>query len=359
MQGLLGSALVACSSSSPVGGPPGATGAGGSTALTLALDGGAVTSAGGSPGAPPTEDANCGLSAQTMRQVPADLLLLLDRSGSMSNDIATDNPCDATTSTCSERWTTMITAVQTVLANAPNSVHWGLKFFSTPGLANGQGSTPMGCVVLPSMEVPIGTGNGNDIVAAISSTTPNYNTPTRAAVETAGAYLSSLGDGRSKYILLATDGQPNCAVNGQYATSPDLDATLQAIATAHAAGITVYVIGVGPSAGNLDAMAEQGGTGSFYPALSPQSLLAALDAIVGNVASCVYTMSDTPPDPNNLGVYLDKQLVPESASDGWTLSGSNAVVFNGPTCDRIKAGDYQYVQVLFGCPGSSVPQVIP
>jgi hypothetical protein len=254
----------------------------------------------------------------------------------------------------------MIAAMKTVLAKAPTSIHWGLKFFSTPSVTSAIGSTPLGCVVLPSPEVLIDAVKANDnIVTDIASTKPNYNTPTRAAIETATIYLASLQDGRQKYILLATDGQPNCAVNGEYPTSPDLEATLQAIAAAYAAGIKVHVIGVGPSAGNLDAMAVNGGTGKFYPALSPETLSDALNTIVGAVASCVYTMAATPPDPNNLGVYLDKHLVPQSASDGWTLGSNNSVVFTGPTCDGIKAGRFTYVQVLFGCPNSSVPQVIP
>jgi len=189
---------------------------------------------------------------------------------------------------------------------------------------------------------------------------PNFNTPTRAAIDTSTAYLTKLSDGRSKYILLATDGEPNCAVDGPYPTSPDLEATLQSIATSKAAGIAVFVIGVGPYTGNLNEMATRGGTGKFYPALSPQSLIAALQSIVGIVASCVYTMSSTPPDPNNLGVYLDKHLVAQSSSDGWTLSGSDTVTFNGPTCEGIKAGAYKDVQVLFGCPGTTpLPTWIP
>jgi len=354
----LGATLFACSSSSQVGGPSGTSGAGG-TPLTFALDGAAGTPVNGYDSGPPTEDANCGSSARTMTQVPADLLLVLDRSGSMTSDIATDNLCDVTTGTCQERWATMIAAMKTVLAKAPSSIHWGLKFFSTPSVTTAIGNTPMGCVVLPPAEVPIDTGNANDIVGKIASTPPDYNTPTRAAIEAATTYLSSLQDGRQKYILLATDGQPNCAEGGEYPTSPDLAATLQAIATAYAAGIKVHVIGVGPSAGNLDAMAERGGTVKSYPALSPDTLSSALDTIVGAVASCVYTMAATPPDPNNLGVYLDKQLVPQSASDGWTLGSNNSVVFNGPTCDGIKAGHYTNVQVLFGCLGWSVPPVIP
>ena len=351
--------LVACSPGSPVGDPNSAAGNGGAVSLNLSTGTGgrvALKLDGGSPSIP-TSTLNCGNSASSMTQLPADLLLVLDRSGSMTNSISDDVPCDPASGTCAQRWTTMMSAMRTVLATSPTSIHWGLKFFSTPGLSSGSGSTPVGCVVTSDVEVPVGTDNAAAITANIATTSPNYNTPTRAAIEVAVAYLSTVQDGRSKYILLATDGQPNCPATGDVATATDLD---PAIAAARSAGIAVYVIGVGPSAGNLDQMASSGGTNKFYPALSPQALTAALNAIVGTVASCVYTMSSTPPDPNNLGVYLDKQLVLESATDGWTPSSPNAVTFNGPTCERIKAGAYKSVQVLFGCPDKSeLPAIIP
>ena len=354
--------LVACSPGSPVGDPNSAAGNGGAVSLNLSTGTGgrvALKLDGGSPSIP-TSTLNCGNSASSMTQLPADLLLVLDRSGSMTNSISDDVPCDPASGTCAQRWTTMMSAMRTVLATSPTSIHWGLKFFSTPGLSSGSGSTPVGCVVTSDVEVPVGTDNAAAITANIATTSPNYNTPTRAAIEVAVAYLSTVQDGRSKYILLATDGQPNCPVTGDVATATDLDPAIAAIAAARSAGIAVYVIGVGPSAGNLDQMASSGGTNKFYPALSPQALTAALNAIVGTVASCVYTMSSTPPDPNNLGVYLDKQLVLESATDGWTPSSPNAVTFNGPTCERIKAGAYKSVQVLFGCPDKSeLPAIIP
>jgi hypothetical protein len=357
----LGVALVACSSPGSLNGGKAGNGTGGAgPTVTFPDGGGGRVGTADAIGPTPTFDANCGNSATTMTQLPADLLLVLDRSGTMTNSIADDNPCDPSLGTCAERWATMIQAMQVVLASSPASIQWGLKLFSTPGVTAGLGTTPAGCVVVPEMEVGVASANSAAIVGAIASTTPNYNTPTRAAIETATAYMAALNDGRTKYILLATDGEPNCKVDGEYPTTPDLPAALDAIAAAKAAGIAVYVIGVGPYEGNLGEMARQGGTGNFYPALSPQSLTAALNAIVGTVASCVYTMSSTPPDPNNLGVYLNKQLVAQSLTDGWALSGSNAVTFYGPTCDRIKAGFYQDVQVLFGCPGTSeLPTVIP
>jgi hypothetical protein len=351
---------LACSTQSEIG----TGGSGGATGGGITLPGGQKTSGGAtsdaSTGPAPTPDGNCGNNASAMTLSPADLLVLLDRSGSMVNSIANDDQCDPPTSSCPQRWATMVQGMTKVLASAPSSIDWGLKFFSTPGITGAQGSTAEGCVVSPGVEVAMGKGNSIAILAAITSTTPNYNTPTRAAIQTAVSYLQGLGDGRPKHILLATDGQPNCALNGAYATAPDMDAALAAIDGALVAGIKVYVIGVGPSAGNLDEMARRGGTGKFYPALSPEALNAALATIAGIVASCVYDMGAAPPDPNNMGVYLDKNLVSPSATDGWVLSGSTAVAFTGATCDRIKAGAFKDVQVLFGCPGeASVPTVIP
>jgi hypothetical protein len=355
---LLSIAVFGCSSAPPIGEP--ATGAGGGASGGDASSAIVLGAGGQKPVATtPTIDQNCGNSASTMTPVPADLLLVLDRSGSMTNDIGKDEPCDTATGACSERWATMGQAMRKVLASSSSTIRWGLKLFSTPALSTGLGDVPAGCVVVPEIEVPVGVGSSDAIVARMGATTLNYNTPTRAAVQAATSYLASLRDDRAKYLLLATDGQPNCPSTGDVPTAPDLPAALEAIAAARAAGIKVYVIGVGPSAGNLDEMARQGGTDKFFPALSPASLVAALDTIVGTVASCVYTMASIPPDPTNLGVYLDKQLVPEGA-DGWSLSGSNSVVFGGVTCERIKAGAFTHVQVLFGCPGSTtLPPSIP
>jgi hypothetical protein len=193
--------------------------------------------------------------------------------------------------------------------------------------------------------------------SSIAATSPNYNTPTRAAIESAVAYLKTVNDGRAKYILLATDGQPNCAKNGEYATSSDLPATLDAISAAKGAGISVYVIGVGPSAGNLDDMAVRGGTGKFFPALSPESLSSALNTIAGLVASCEFSLGKQPPNPALMGVYLDKNLISRDDPNGWSFGPNNTILFSGSTCTRIRSGAYSKVDVLFGC--AQNPLVIP
>jgi hypothetical protein len=72
-------------------------------------------------------------------------------------------------------------------------------------------------------------------------------------------------------------------------------------------------------------------------------------------------MNATPPDPGNLGVYLDKNTkVPLDPSDGYTLGPDGVTVtFNGSYCEGLKNGTYLVVEVFFGCPGAPPPPVIP
>jgi hypothetical protein len=112
----------------------------------------------------------------------------------------------------------------------------------------------------------------------------------------------------------------------------------------------------------LDNFATAGGTGTYFPATSPGDLTNALSAIAGAVASCVFTMDAAPPDPSNLGVYLDKGTkVPPDTLNGYSLGADGVTVtFSGTFCDGIKNGTYHVMQVFFGCPGGpSPPDIVP
>ncbi|MBN2573723.1 MAG: VWA domain-containing protein [Deltaproteobacteria bacterium] len=329
------------------GSPPGVAGSSGSAGS-------------GVPGPTPTADANCGSQTSSTTHKPADVLLVLDRSGSMGDDIAEDCNCVDTDSsspacpdrsTCKDRWSTVGAAINSTVSSTPD-IHWGLKLYSTPG-----GRT---CEVSSQVEVPIGADSASAIQSTIQGTTPSSYTPTAAAIKAATAYLKTVDDTSNKVILLATDGLPNCASSRNPGDS-DREGTLSAIEAAKDAGYPVYVIGIGPSVGNLNDFADAGGTGQYYPATSPQDLANALTSISTLVVTCTFTLVPLPgADLTNLAVYLDKKLVVQDPVNGWSF-GSNAqtIVLNGTSCDMITSGQATTVEVLFGCPGVAPPQTIP
>jgi hypothetical protein len=208
------------------------------------------------------------------------------------------------------------------------------------------------------MEVPIGANTADAVKSQVDTATTSLSTPTAAALTSATAYLKTLNDNRPKFILLATDGEPNCA--GGSINRTDLQGASNATAAAYAAGFPVYVIGIGPNLSNLTQLAKSGGTTDYYPVSSPQQLVDAFASISHLVASCTFTLSSTPPDPNNIAVYLDKNLVSQAGANGWSFgAGSKSISLNGSTCDKITSGAATAVEVLFGCPGVPPPKIIP
>jgi hypothetical protein len=298
---------------------------------------------------PASADANCGIQTQNPTAQPVDLLLVLDRSGSMDNDIVTDTACSSGSgrrdaAPCTTKWPAMTASLKQVLASSPAGVQWGLKFFTSPG-----GST---CTVNAGADVAVGPGTAARIQTAMTGTSPGNQTPTTAAINAAVTYFGTVNDGLVHYILLATDGQPNCDPGtSSTVTATSVANTATAIATAAAANIKTYVIGIGPSTTYLTQFAQNGGTTDYFPATSPDQLTAALTSIMVAVASCVFTMAAVPPEPNNLGVYMDQSVkVPLDPSEGYSLGADNrTVTFNGSYCDGLKSGTYKVVQVYFGC----------
>jgi hypothetical protein len=330
------------------GGAAGNPGTGGGSGL-----GGAGGTGGSIPGC--TE-----VVLATATRQPADVLLVLDRSGSMNFSITEECSCDpssnptvvcADTSNCRTRWASLATSLDNSLASTP-FLHWGLKLFSSPN-----GSQ---CEVASGVEVPVDADAAAAIRAQIAATTPAGGTPTAYAVVAATAYLTTVADPNSKVILLVTDGKPNCGGAFPSVYEDDVTGTIGAITAAFNAGFLVYVVGIGTGAGvaNLDAFAQAGGTDRHFPAQSADGLTQAL-ASVSKVATCTFALDAMPPDPNWVGVYLDKNIVPRDASNGWSFGATaQTILFYGGVCDQALAEPPGAVQVLFGC-GAPPPPVLP
>ncbi len=363
------------SSSSP---PLGAGGSGGGAPATFTIntDAGTASGNGGTSasasGPAPTEDANCGIQTSATTRQPTDVLLVLDRSGSMEFSIAEDCCCVAScpnstgmqmcagTTSCPERWPALSSGINATITQAASGINWGLKLFPSEQQQQTRGrQNDTGCGVSTGADVPITSTSASAVETAIAAVTPDGGTPTAAAITAATAYLKTLTDQNSRAILLATDGDPNCAAGASDSNASDVTGTTAAIAAALSAGFKVYVIGIGPDVGNLDDFAQAGGTGQYYPAGSATDLASALATIGKAVASCTFTMAQTPPNPDNVAVYIDGNLVSQDATNGWSFgSSSQTVVLNGTACAQITSGAASEVQVLFGC-GGAPPQQIP
>jgi hypothetical protein len=363
--------LAACTFNPGAGNGTKVNGGGGTTGLTgsagSGLRGGTGTGASngttGAGGDTPTEDANCGVKTNSIQAQPPDLLIVLDRSQSMT--MAPDGT-NCTAAGCS-KWDQMSSAIEQVVSMA-TTVRWGIKYFSNSG-----GRTGGNCTVNANVAVGVGDATGPMIVTSIMGTMPGGSTPTRLAINSAVTYLQGLTDTNPKYILLATDGLPNCAP-GANTMADDSAMTVMAIGTALTAGIPTFVVGIGdvPAQNGVDGpmtlmnMAQAGGRAptaapGYYQVNTTSDLVGVLNTIQGMVASCVFPLSPAPPDPTNIAVHADGMTIPKDTSNmnGWNYVGTCSATQTTPCsiqlfgswCDGVTSKKYQNVEALYGCPG--------
>jgi hypothetical protein len=304
----------------------GAAGRGGTTG-GAGRGGGPVINIGGSTGTDGgnvTLDSNCGTKTQSAKMIPPDIMLVMDRSLSMTNDV-NDMPCGGGTGSngncgAKSKWELMLPALQQVITSSNTTVNWGMFYL---------GDEPAQCGVATAPIVPIAPMNATAVTTAL--TTNQFNgqtgTPTRRAIQGAVASLMALTDMNPKYLLLATDGQPKCATSTGL-NMDDTTGTQQAVADAFTMNnIPTFVVGIGNTnaVSSLNALAVAGGkpltggTSSYYQVNDATALATALGTIVGQAASCTFNIGAAPDGTTTmgLGVFGDGEKIPMSTTDGW------------------------------------------
>ena len=312
---------------------------------------------------------DCGEKSKTATKVPPEILILLDRSGSMNEDIngGTCNDggigvganCGATS-----KWAFMVPAINQVVMETEADVNWGLKFFPD--------NTINSCNVSTTAAVPVGAGNAGAIASAImASTSANggvmtgyNNTPTRSGMVGATTYLQSVTTTNPKFILLATDGVPTCSAIGP--GGMDDAASEAAVVAANSAGFKTFVVGIatGGSADlTLSTLAKAGGlprqgTPSYYPVSTAADLAAAVRTFIGAANTCTFQVGPAPTDDgttdvNRIVVYGDGVEIKIDATHmngyDYTDSTHQSIEVHGPQCDQIKTGAIKEVRVNFIC----------
>jgi hypothetical protein len=300
---------------------------------------------------------------------PADVLILLDRSGTMDTAFGSGSRYQALAGLLSDLVTTY-----------EGHVRFGLM--EMPSRTGCEGQAANCCVSPPTVNLAV--GNAAAMSAAISAAAPvGGNTPTASALLAAKIYFDQLDDGiDNRAILLATDGVPNCTLSGSLSdgASPTAPACLDALAEVQglvASGVKLVVLSVGAEGtqsaavtGCLDVLAHAGGAAlspgspGYYAAADPDQLRGAIEGMFGAVGrpSCLLPV---PPDAKKglIAVYLDGHAIPEVPSDlgdGWcrNCSGNPAAIrITGAYCERIRTFQVNgfEAQYQLGCEPPPLP----
>lgn len=380
--------LMACSSAGGAGddepgtGTPGAGGSGSSAggeggASGEGSEGGSAGTGiniGGSQGSGGQKE--CQSKETPGKRIPASILIVLDRSGSMSDN---------------GKWSAATGAINQMLKSADPELSMGFLRFPE--------GTPSGCPfdlacdtnhectdIKDIPNVPVGPlkDTGAQIQNIIATTSPNGGTPTLWALRKAYKYMSELEVNSERFVLLVTDGVPTF-VTPPFGGLPELakDCGTKAelgVATSDARKgsppVRTFVIGAPGSEDGLEILSglalnggtcKPGGSHSSYTchyqigaANFEQELAATLTQIAGSVSNCTYAVpapdgQEVDPDLVNVVVTTSEGektiFKDESQADGWnyTDDSKTKVQIFGPQCEAINKGTEATVKIALGC----------
>jgi hypothetical protein len=298
----------------------------------------------------------CGEAGYVKEYVPANILLLLDKSGSMSQEMWLDGGVEKS------RWQSLYETVGLLLSDYGESANFGLKLFPKVG-STSSGGAEATCAVDPGVDVEISGGNEDQILEAMPDPLAQVEggTPTSSGLLEAGIYMLGIEDPNEKAIVLVLDGRISC---------DESDEALQHTAAQLAsAGVRVHVVGIDmdeDADGLLHDLAVAGGTDKHINSSDQESLHRAMQEIAGDLRNCIVPWDDSPPLPDRVEVSIAGQLAPwlpsyqtckeaadDGAVEGWVYTASatkgayDEIELCGQSCDQYV--DARSVEAIFLC----------
>ena len=308
----------------------------------------------------------CEGAAFAAEPVTPNMMIVLDKSGSMDQDLDGDcmmrnpesgpDPCtyppydgndyQNANWDAPSKWTVADDAMTGILVSHGDRVRFGLVTFASDENC-GDGD----------VRVDIGDDTETEIQTTIDATSPIGATPIGDTLADLVGRASLQDVDHPNFVVLVTDGQETCDGDPEQAA---MDLYAQALP------VRTYVVGFGGGVdeAELDAVAVAGHTDrpspaetKYYQANNAQELADALDLILGDALSCSYDLDQTPEDPDLLFVYADDNAVDRDTNqtEGWDYDGAtNSVTFYGQVCADLQDGTITDVNIVYGCPAGGV-----
>ncbi len=301
------------------------------------------------PTAPQPQTCGSDQFALDVLQVPPNVYLVVDRSGSMSDLFDNNKP--------GTKWDAAQAALAGLLTNNVGKAQWGLSLFPPNPSQNTCGKA--------NIDVPLLLGSEAAILTKINSLTneilasPRGSTPTADALKTVRDGASLTATDRGNFVVLVTDGLPQCN------SASDVTATIDEL-YARSPSVRTFVVGVGSETASnptlLNDWAAHGHTDrtdpnqKYYQANDATQLASAFSTIFNQTASCQFAV--TP--PNNVDATLvvgqiDGASLPNDPINGFTYdAATKSGTFHGTACDKITQHTAMKVGVVYGCPAPTI-----
>jgi hypothetical protein len=330
-----------------------------------------VTGPGGGvpPGTYPCLDmpmGSCATQLYKAQSLPTDIFVMFDQSGSMltkDQDGAGKTRLEAVRNGVD----------QFVHAPESSGLGIGIGYFGYQPLSCACTSCNPADYATPKVPIGVLPDQASAIMASLNGVEPTGETPTGAAIR--GACMAAKARKTAEplhnvVILLVTDGEPLANVTPKAVCNPTLDDAVMAASECASAGISTYVLGVGPSLDNLNKIAAAGQTRAAYLVGKggTSDIVKALGSIRSDAmipcALQVPGSGTVPVDFQKVNiVYADASCSTTTFSNvesadkcagqvgGWYYDNPMSpkqINLCGPTCERVRAAGGQ-LKVTVGC----------
>lgn len=311
----------------------------------------------------------CDVAMATLAPLPPNIMLVLDKSGSMVSN-SWDHDGNAGTPPIT-RWDSLYQVVDFVVSTFDAQINFGVTLF--PAVNATATYNANACTMSNAPEIPVAPMNQNAILAGIpaAAATDIYGgTPATAGITLARDNLVGLNPQNPRAIVFVTDGAANCSATAanNFQRFEVYDAQLPIVVGDAWTDdeIPTYVVGIDavdavsavtndgfPDSTNtydaLNEVAQAGGkpnmgTEQFYQTTNQNELQDALQEIIDDALSCVVPLSPQPAFPDLLQVVIEDMDVPAvmdcATEDGWVYTNPggpyDAIELCGSWCDALK-----------------------